>query len=302
MNLSSLMDVRPEVAEALRRKRAVVALESTLISHGLPWPINLETALAAEAAVRSEGAVPATICVWQGRPTVGISESELSELAQQDDVLKASRRDLAFAVVHQRTASTTVAATMCLAHLAGIKLFATGGIGGAHRDTHPWDISADLTELGRTPVAVICAGAKSIFDIPATLEILETQGVPVVGYRTDEFPAFFVQTSGEDITARVDTPVQAAELFRCHWALGGGGIVLAQPVEKQHALDPDDFCAALSTAERHAVGVGVRGKELTPFLLNRLAEITEGQTVRVNHALILANARLAAQVARALAD
>ena len=235
------------------------------------------------------------------QPFLGISESELSELAQQDDVLKASRRDLAFAVVHQRTASTTVAATMCLAHIAGIKLFATGGIGGAHRDTHPWDISADLTELGRTPVAVICAGAKSILDIPRTLEILETQGVPVVGYGTDEFPAFYVQTSGEDITARVDTPVQAAELFRCHWALGGGGIVLAQPVEKQLALDPDDFGAALSTAEQHAVGVGVRGKELTPFLLDRLAEITEGQTLRVNHALILANARLAAQVARALA-
>ena len=213
MELSSILDVRAEVAEAIRQGKPVVALESTLIAHGLPWPLNLQTAQAAEAAVRAEGAVPATIGVWQGRPTVGLSDDEIRILAQQVDVLKASRRDLAFAVIQRRTAATTVAATMCLAHLAGIRLFATGGIGGAHRDTHPWDISADLTELARTPVAVVCAGAKSILDIPRTLEILETQGVPVVGYGTDEFPAFFVQSSGENITARVDTPWQAAELL-----------------------------------------------------------------------------------------
>src|ERR1700733_4170717 len=276
MNVSSILDVRPEVAEAVRRGRPVVALESTLIAHGLPWPLNLETAQEAEDIVRSEGAVSATIAVWQGRPTVGLSPEELRELAQEENVLKASRRDLAFAVIHRRTAATTVAATMCLAHLAGIRMFATGGIGGAHRDTHPWDISADLTELGRTPVAVVCAGAKSILDIPRTLEILETQGVPVVGYCTDEFPAFFVQSSGEPITARVDTPAQAAALIQAHWSLGGGGIVLAQPVEEHAALDPNEFLHALSEAEQKALGVGVRGKELTPFLLNRLAEITEG--------------------------
>jgi pseudouridylate synthase len=300
MDLSSVLDVRPEVAEAVRRGRPVVALESTLIAHGLPWPLNLETALEAEAVIRDEGAISATIAVWQGRPTVGLNADELRDLAQQDEVIKASRRDLAFAVIHQRTAATTVAATMCLANLAGIRIFATGGIGGAHRESHPWDISADLTELARTPVAVVCAGAKSILDIPRTLEILETQGVPVVGFGTDEFPAFFLQSSGEDIMARVDTPRQAAELFRCHWMLGGGGIVLAQPIDKHMALEQEDFDSALSTAEQQAVGVGVRGKELTPFLLGRLADITAGQTLRANHALILANARLAAQVARAL--
>jgi pseudouridylate synthase len=294
------LDVRPEVAEAVKVGRPVVALESTLIAHGLPWPLNLETAQAAEAAVREEGAVPATIAVCRGRPTVGLSEDELEELSQSQEVLKASRRDLAIAVAQKRTASTTVAATMFLAHQAGIRLFATGGIGGAHREANPWDISADLVELARTPVAVVCAGAKSILDIPRTLEILETQGVPVVGYGTDEFPAFYVQTSGEPVTARVNTPREAAELIETHWRLGGAGIVLAQPVLAQVALEPDEFTVALTTAERQAVGVGVRGKELTPFLLGRLAEITRGQTLRANHALVISNARLAAQVATAL--
>jgi pseudouridine-5'-phosphate glycosidase len=290
--------IRPEVEEAVRAGQPVVALESTLIAHGLPWPLNLETAFGAEAAVRAEGAIPATIAIVNGKPTIGLNSQELQELAQHDKVLKASRRDLAAAIAQRRTASTTVAATMTLAHLAGIRLFATGGIGGAHRDSHPWDISADLIELARTPVTVVCAGAKSILDIPRTLEILETQGVPVIGYGTDEFPAFYVHSSGEPITARVDTPAQAAELIHTHWALGGGGIVLAQPVEKHTALDPNEFMSALSEAEQQAVGVGVRGKELTPFLLNRLAEITEGQTLRANHTLVIANARLAAQVAR----
>ena len=227
---------------------------------------------------------------------------QLEQLAHAEQVVKASRRDLAAAIAQERTASTTVAATMTLAHLTGIRLFATGGIGGAHRDTHPWDISADLMELARTPVTVVCAGAKSILDIPRTLEILETQGVPVVGFGTNEFPAFYVHSSGEPITSRVDTPCQAAELIHTHWALGGGGIVLAQPMEEHTALDPNEFLHALSEAEQQAMGVGVRGKELTPFLLNRLAEITDGQTLRANHTLVIANARLAAQVARAFAD
>ncbi len=293
--------IRPEVADAVAQRRPVVALESTLIAHGLPWPLNLETAFTAEAAVRAEGAVPATIAVLNGQPTVGLCENELQELARAETVVKASRRDLAAAIAKKQTASTTVAATMTLAHLAGIRLFATGGIGGAHRQTHPWDISADLIELARTPVTVVCAGVKSILDIPRTLEILETQGVPVVGFGTDQFPAFFVQSSGEPITARVDTAGEAAALIQAHWALGGGGIVLAQPVEEHTALDPNEFMHALSEAEQQAMGVGVRGKELTPFLLNRLAEITEGQTLRANHALVIANARLAAQVAREFA-
>src|SRR5947209_7307404 len=217
--------IRPEIKEAVATGRPVVALESTLIAHGLPWPLNLETAQAAEEAVRAEGAVPATIAVVHGRPTVGLTEAELQELAERKDVLKAGRRDLAVAVVHKRTAATTVAATMLLAHHAGIRLFATGGIGGVHRDTYPWDISADLVELARTPVAVVCAGAKSILDIPRTLEILETQGVPVVGYGTDEFPAFYVRTSGEPVTARVDTPGEAADLLHTHWRLGGAGLI-----------------------------------------------------------------------------
>ena len=298
---AGMLEVRPLVAEAIRGGHPVVALESTLISHGLPWPLNLETAHSAEAAVRSAGAVPATIAILKGKPTVGLTSTELEDLAQQKQVVKASRRDLAAVVTQRRTAATTVAATMILAHMAGIRLFATGGIGGAHRDTHPWDISADLSELARTPVAVVCAGAKSILDIPHTLEILETNGVPVIGYGTDEFPAFYVRSSGEPISARVDDPDQAAEVLHAHWSLDGAGIVLAQPVDKHYALEPDDFMAALSTAEGYASGSGVRGKELTPYLLGKLADLTAGQTLKANHALMLANARLAAQIACAYA-
>lgn len=296
--------VSPEVAQAIRRGDPVVALESTIISHGLPWPINLQTAQAAESIVREEGAIPATIAVLQGRPTVGLSEDELEQLASRKDVIKASRRDLAIAVAQGRTASTTVSATMMLAARAGIRLFATGGIGGAHRETtlHSWDVSADLYELARTSVAVVCAGAKSILDIPRTLEILETQGVPVIGYGIDEFPAFYVQSSGEPLTARVDNPYQAAEILHAHWQMDGRGVVLAQPVEKHFALEPDDFMAVLSVAEQQAMGNGVRGKELTPYLLGRLADLTEGQTLKANHALVLANARLAAQIAQAYAE
>jgi pseudouridine-5'-phosphate glycosidase len=192
---------------------------------------------------------------------------------------------------------------MFLAHLAGIRLFATGGIGGAHRGgSYAWDISADLLELGRTPVAVVCAGAKSILDIPRTLEILETHGVPVVGYGTDEFPAFYLHSSGEPVSARVDTPEQAAALLHAHWDLAGAGVVLAQPLVADVALAAGEFEEALAQAEQHAVGAEVRGKELTPFLLSRLAEATEGKTLRANQALVVANARLAARVARVLAS
>jgi pseudouridine-5'-phosphate glycosidase len=298
----SLLDVRPEVAAALSAGRPVVALESTLIAHGLPWPVNHETARAAEAAVRAEGAVPATVAIWQGRPTIGLSAAEIETLAQGKDVLKASRRDLAAAVVQRRTAATTVAATMVLAHHAGIRLFATGGIGGAHRGSaHLWDISADLLELARTPVAVVCAGAKSVLDIPRTLEILETHGVPVLGFGTDQFPAFFMASSNEPVSARVDSAEQAAAVLAAHWALGGAGVVLAQPVAESAALEPGELDAALEQAESHATEAGVRGPALTPFLLNRLAQLTQGKTLQANQAVVVANARLAAQVARALA-
>lgn len=303
MNTRTPLHIRPELAQAIAENRPVVALESTLIAHGLPWPLNLETAHAAEAAVLAEGGMPATIAVLEGRPTVGLTPDELEQLARCQNVTKASRRDLAAAIALGYTAATTVAATMVLAAKAGIRLLATGGIGGAHRDsTHPWDISADVAELARTPVAVVCAGAKSILDIPRTLELLETAGVPVLGYGTDQFPAFYVQTSGQAITARVDNPRQAADICMAHWDLGGAGLVLAQPVEGHVALEPETFMEALSVAEREAVGEGVRGKELTPFLLSKLHEITEGQTLRANHSLVIANARLAAQVARAMGE
>jgi pseudouridine-5'-phosphate glycosidase len=301
MNNPAPLDLHPEARAALDAGRPVVALESTLIAHGLPWPVNVETARAAEAAVREEGAVPATIAVWQGRLTVGLSAEQLLGLAQGKDVLKASRRDLAVAVAHGRTAATTVAATMYLARRAGIRLFATGGIGGAHRGgAAAWDVSADLMELARTPVAVVCAGAKSILDLPRTLEILETHGVLVVGYGTDEFPAFYTRSSGEPVTTRADNPEEAAQLLKAHWALEGAGVVLAQPVVAEAALEPGELERAVGSAEAQGAAAGVRGPEVTPFLLARLAELTDGRTLRANQALVIANARLAARVARAL--
>jgi pseudouridylate synthase len=298
---ADLLDVRPEVAAALRDGRPVVALESTLIAHGLPRPLNLDTARRAEAVVRQEGAVPATIAVLRGVPTIGLTDVELQGLAGADGVLKASSRDLAVVVAQKRTAATTVAATMRLAERAGIRVFATGGIGGVHRGAaQTWDVSADLGELARTPVAVVCAGAKSILDLPRTLEVLETLSVPVVGYCTDDFPAFYVRSSGLPLAARVDSPAEAAALLAARWALGGAGVVLAQPLGAAAALELEDFETALTEAERQAAAQGVRGPALTPFLLARLAEITGGRTLRANQALIVANARLAAQVAGAL--
>jgi pseudouridine-5'-phosphate glycosidase len=301
MDQHPFLDVHPEVAEAVRAGRPVVALESTLIAHGLPWPLNLETARAAEETVRREGATPATVAVWCGRPTVGLSDRILEGLARGKDILKASRRDLAFAVAQGRTAATTVAATMYLAHRAGIRLFATGGIGGAHPDTgQPWDISADLVELARTPVAVVCAGAKSILDIPRTLEIIETLGVPVIGYGADEFPAFYLRSSGLPVTARVDRPEDAAAVIAAHWTLGGAGLVLAQPVARDVALEQREFSDALARAEAEAVQANIRGNALTPFLLARLATATGGKTLKANQSLVIENARLAARIARAL--
>jgi pseudouridylate synthase len=298
-------DVRPAIAAAVRDGAPVVALESTLIAHGLPWPDNLETARAAEAAVRAAGAVPATIAILSGKPTVGLADGELTIFAQATGVLKASRRDLAAAISGGRTAATTVAATMALADRAGIRVFATGGIGGAHRVAETdaptsFDISADLVELSRTPVAVVCAGAKSILDIPRTLEILETFGVPVVGYRCNTFPGFYLHSTGEPVSASVETPAEAARLFAAHWALGGAGVLLVQAVLEKVALSAEEFDAALAKAERQATASGIKGPALTPFLLARLAEHTGGRSLRANRELIVANARLAAEVAREL--
>jgi pseudouridine-5'-phosphate glycosidase len=305
MRAEDVLSVGPEVRAALDARRPVVALESTLITHGLPWPVNLETARAAERAVRQAGAVPATVAVLGGRVFVGLDEGQVESLARATEdgrpVLKASRRDLAAAIARRATASTTVAATMALAHRAGIAVFATGGIGGAHRPpAPPSDVSADLFELARTPVLVVCAGAKSILDLPRTLDLLETFGVPVVGYRTDTFPAFYVRSSSEPVSARADSPEEAAELFAAHRSLGGGGVLLAQPVAEDVALPADEFAAALANAERDAEAAGARGPELTPFLLRRLAEITGGRSLTANRALIEANAALAAEVAFAV--
>jgi pseudouridine-5'-phosphate glycosidase len=301
------IDVRPEIADAVRDHAPVVALESTLIAHGLPWPDNLETARAAESAIRDAGGVPATIAVLAGRPTVGLTDDELAEFARAANVLKASRRDLAAAISNGRTAATTVAATMALADRAGIRVFATGGIGGAHRFTGPdspalFDISADLVELSRTPVAVVCAGAKSILDIPRTLEILETFGVPVIGYRCDTFPGFYLHSTNSPVSARVDTPAEAAKLVAAHWAFGSGGVLLAQAVLEKVALSAEEFDRALAAAEKQAASAGVRGPAVTPYLLARMAELTGGRSLRANRELIVANARLAAEVAKELND
>jgi pseudouridine-5'-phosphate glycosidase len=294
-----MISVSEEVATALRQKRPVVALESTLISHGLPWPTNLETAMRAEAAVREQGAVPATIAVVDGTPTVGITREQAEHLASSKGVHKASRRDLAVAVARREWAATTVSATMLLAHKAGIGVFATGGIGGVHPGPVP-DVSADLTELGRTPVAVVCAGAKSVLDLPATLEMLETLGVPVVGYGTDEFPAFYSITSGLRAPARADSPVEAARMVLAHWALGGAGVVIAQPPPRELALGTQEVQQATETAEAEARKSGISGPARTPFLLSRLAELTGGRTLAVNQTLISANAGLAARLATAV--
>jgi pseudouridylate synthase len=297
MNASPI-DIQPEVRDALAAGRPVVALESSLIAHGLSWPLNLETGRAAEQAIREGGGVPATIAVWHGRPKIGLTDNELASLAQAQDVFKASRRDIAVAVAEGISAGTTVAATMFLAHRAGIRILATGGIGGAHRGQgYAWDISADLVELGRIPVAVVCAGAKSILDIPRTIAILETQSVPVVGYGTDDFPAFYLRSSGEPVSARVNSVLEAARLLRAHWELGEAGFVLAQPVQGNLVLEPAEFDRALRDVEQQASDAGVRGKELTPFLLRKLGEVTEGKTLRANQGLVIANARLAAQLA-----
>ena len=360
-----------EVAAAIVAGHPVVALESTLIAHGLPWPTNLETARESEEAVRTVGAIPATIAVWQGTPTIGITPEQTETLARTPGVVKASRRDLGAAVGLKQLAATTVSATMTLAHAASVRVFATGGIGGAHRgerrgergtrnraerrtrnaergtetekggvrngeqgagdsergvgpygdirvspsaiETALWDISADLTELARTPVLVVCAGAKSILDLPRTLEILETLGVPVLGYQTNVFPTFYVrdvmpgdlarierERPGLPVSARVESSADAAAIFDAHVRMGGRGAVLAQPCPADVAIPPDEFEDALGRAQEEADSAGISGPKVTPFLLARLAELTGGRTLIANRALIVHNARLAGEVAVAL--
>ena len=297
-DLGELVRTSPEVADALRTGRPVVALESTLITHGLPRPANWETAQACEAAVRAAGAIPATIAIWHGVPTVGLSGEELEALASSTITHKVSRRDLGVAVALKRLAGTTVSATMALAHAVGIRVFATGGLGGVHRPpANPFDISSDLVELGRTPVLVVCAGAKSILDLPRTLEILETLGVPVLGFRTDTFPTFYTAGGDLPVSARVESAAEVAAAFRAHCQLGGSGMLLANPLPAEDAIPLADFDAALRIAERDAESANVSGAKLTPFLLKHIAEVIGPPALDSNRKLLVNNARLAAEVA-----
>ncbi len=298
------LSIQPEIARALQKGQPVVALESTIISHGMPYPRNLATARAAEAAVREAGAIPATIAVLDGRIRVGLDDEDLETLATHKGVLKLSRRDLPVALAQGKHGATTVAATMICAKAAGISVFATGGIGGVHRGAETsFDISADLDELAHTSVAVVCAGAKSILDLPKTLEVLETRGVPVIGYGTDTFPAFHARSSGLPLHIRCDDADQVASILRAKWQLGlNGGVVIANPIPAADALAADIVAAAVDQALADAARGGVAGKDVTPFLLARLFDITEGRSLEANIALVLNNARVAAAIAVAYAE
>jgi pseudouridylate synthase len=296
-------EVRADVQEALDGGTAVVALESTLISHGLPHPQNLEVAREAESAVRSEGAVPATIGVVGGMAKVGLDEPELELMATAEGIPKLSARDLPVAVAKGSHGATTVAATAHLAALAGIRLFATGGLGGVHREaSESWDVSADLAALVGTPVAVVCSGVKSILDVPATLEYLETLGVPVVGFRTLRFPGFYLSDSGSTLDWSVESAEEAARVIQGLPSMGFGrsGLVVANPLSEGEQLDPDLHERALRTSLEELERRNVRGGDVTPFLLDRFAAETRGESLRVNRLIILRNARLAARIAGAL--
>ncbi len=300
--MQDFLSIHPEVAAALKAGKAVVALESTVISHGLPYPANVETAKALEAAIRAEGAVPATIAVLDGRIRVGLDADDIERLAQPG-VRKVSRRDLPVALAQGADGATTVAATMIGAALAGIAVFATGGIGGVHRGVETTlDISADLEELAATDVAVVCAGAKAILDLPRTLEYLETKGVPVIGFGTDRFPAFYTASLPLPVDGRCDTADEVARVLRAKWQLGlGGGVVIGVPIPEDAALDAEAVEAAIAQAVGEAEAQAVRGKALTPFLLKRMEELTGGASLAANRALLLNNATVGARIAVAYA-
>ncbi len=295
-----MLSVLPEVAAALRAGGPVVALESTLVAHGLPRPDNLRVAREIEAAVRAEGAVPATIALVDGQVRVGLDDAALTAIAQRDGVVKCSTRDLAIAAARGLTGATTVAATARLAAQAGIELFATGGLGGVHREaSQTWDESADLVGLARTPITVVCAGVKSILDVPATLERLETLGVAVVGYRTDRFPGFFLSDSGHPVPWRVDSPGEVVGILRARARLDleEAALVIANPIPEADQLDPALHDEVLTEALAAAEAEGIRGRDVTPFLLARFHDRTRGASLEANVRLVLANARLAARIA-----
>ncbi|PPB81544.1 pseudouridine-5'-phosphate glycosidase [Albidovulum inexpectatum] len=294
----------PEVDQAMRNGAPVVALESTIITHGMPWPQNMETALKVESEIRSHGATPATIAVMGGRIHIGLTESELQTLAQAQGVRKLSRADLAACLASGEVGATTVAATMIAAHLAGIEVFATGGIGGVHRGAeHSFDISADLHELARTPVSVVAAGAKAILDLPKTLEVLETLGVPVIAFGQDAFPAFWSRSSGLNAPLRMDDPARIAAAHRMRKTLGlGGGQLIANPIPPEDEIPREEIVPVIETALTEAEAAGISAKDVTPFLLGRIFDLTDGRSLDANIALVLNNARLGAAIARCLAD
>lgn len=298
--MNKYLSVSAPVAEALSQGRPVVALESTIISHGMPYPQNVETALKVEAAIREAGAVPATIAVIGGKLKAGLTPEEIEYLGKKGTaVTKASRRDLPVLVARGEDGATTVTTTMIIAAMAGIKVFATGGIGGVHRGAETtMDISADLEELSHTPVMVICAGAKSILDLGLTLEYLETKGVPVIGYGTEELPAFYTRKSGFRVDYRIDTPEELAAAFKAKQEMGlGGGMLVTNPIPEEYSMDKAVIDAAIDQAIDECRQKGIKGKETTPFLLARIKDITGGDSLEANIALVLNNARLAARVA-----
>ncbi len=298
--LQSYLSLSEEVRTALHEKRPVVALESTVIAHGLPYPANVEVAQAMEVAIRAEGTVPATVGLHGGKIIIGLSQDEIIQLGTAQHVQKVSRRDLAFTLATRRLGATTVAGTMLCAHMAGIRFFATGGIGGVHRGAETsMDISADLTELSRTPVLVVCAGAKSILDLDLTLEYLETQGVPVIGWQTDELPAFYVRNSGRHLSQRVDDVATLAAIARTQWDCGLNGLVVGCPIPEQYAMDPGPLEAATEEALRHAHTQGIRGAATTPFVLSHVASLTAGESIAANKVLLINNATWAARFAYA---
>lgn len=302
---SSYLDIAPEVAKALEQGKAVVALESTIISHGMPYPRNVETALTVEETVRKNGATPATIAILNGRVKVGLSGEELEYLGKSGSkVIKTSRRDIPFVVSQKKDGATTVASTMIVAALAGISVFATGGIGGVHRGFEStMDVSADLEELAQTSVAVVCAGVKSILDIGRTLEFLETKGVPVVGYKTDKLPAFYARESDFGVDYRIDDPVSLAEAMHTKWQLGmAGGLIIGNPVPEADAIPSDEIDQFIDEAIAEMDQKKITGKNTTPFLLARVAEKTAGRSLDTNIKLVLNNATLAAQISVAYSE
>ena len=303
MNLNKYLDVSPEVAEAVKNHKPVVALESTIISHGMPYPQNVETALKVEEIIRENGAVPATIAIIGGRLKAGCTREEIEHLGRKGlNVAKASRRDLAVLCARGEDGATTVTTTMIIAHMAGIQIFATGGIGGVHRGAETtMDISADLEELAHTPVMVVCAGAKSILDLGLTLEYLETHGVPVIGYGTKELPAFYTRKSGFAVDYEIDTPAELAKAFSVQHELGlGGGMLVANPIPEEWSMDPAVINKAIDDAVAEANALGVHGKDITPFLLDKIQKLTGGDSLASNIQLVFNNARLAARTAAEL--